>query len=290
MRILNILRFYLTQNRALTAWEIHQKKQLMRKIAYALIVLFYLAVGVLIYLYETGGLDYTVPIVQVENGKVVQVELKEVALKPEPVILPPVKGDSSLFINSKQYNSPMMDDKLQEAEIVDPPIEHIEEPTTQTNTTETCGILVEMPKMKKQLPNSTSYWYAPTIDIDYANRIRNNYTGCVLEHLEQPYASVALAVSAICAYHQGGPKDFNFLGEEVWGVRKFSNAGEYFEEFSQVYNPAKIEDMYFDQYQGKDITLVEQFWRAYLNKFFPDVHPKKVKDLMQSWGYEFTEL
>jgi hypothetical protein len=99
-----------------------------------------------------------------------------------------------------------------------------------------------------------------------------------------------MAVSAMFAYQQDELRDFNFLGEKMWGKKKFNNAEEYFREFSLVFNPANIENEYFDKYQGKDVPLEEQFWRAYLDKFFPNINPKTIREVMKKWGYDYTEF
>ena len=293
MQIFNFFNANWSRNKNLSAWEAHQRKQLLRKIVTGTIVLFYILAGAMIYLYESGSFDRSKPIVVSDDGKAVQVELREVVLlPPEPSVQPPIKDDSNL---EKEDNASIVLPATQERETTElaevvAPIAPDEFFVTEEKEIEKCGTLILMPEKNKELTNSSSYWHTPIVDIEYADKIKSYYGGCVSEYLEQPYATAALAISAICAYQQGGPTDYNFLGKDVWGVRKFENASEFFEEFSLVYNPAKIENSYFDKFQESEIPLVEQFWRAYLEKFFPEVHPKAVKELMVRWGYDYTNI
>ncbi len=132
-------------------------------------------------------------------------------------------------------------------------------------------------------------WFSLLMDLNYADKFRARYIGCVSEYLEQPYATFAMAVSTLYAYEQDDLYNFNFLGERIWGKKKFNNASEYFNEFARIFNPDDIEDEYFEDFKEMNISADEQRWRAYMKKNFPNAPPNTIRTLMRRWGYGFTE-
>ena len=132
-------------------------------------------------------------------------------------------------------------------------------------------------------------WFSLLMDLNYADKFRARYIGCVSEHLEQPYATFAMAITILYAYEKDDLTDFNFLGKKIWGQKKFRDAEEYFDEFARIFNPDDIEQEYFDALKEMNISKDEQQWRAYMKKNFPKAPPNTVRTLMRRWGYGFTE-
>ena len=294
MRFINFQGLTWLLFRNLSPWEIHERKKLLRKVVLALVLVIYIVGGIVIYLYETNKLKFFNSERQDELVKENSVDQKNVALITVRDTL--FKNDSMLNpAFPKTIDSTVVDDRFISNVAGDSSISvlHGEMVGLKSDSlfvaSDKCHIIPEKPK-PKSIQESQEYWYSPLVDLAYADKIRNYYSGCVVDHLEQPYASVALAVSAILAYQDEGQNGFNFLGGKVWKDKKFENASDYFKEFAVIFNPGEIEDEYFDKYQGKRVPLSEQYWRAYVEKYFPDVHPQTVKQVMQRWGYRYTEI
>ncbi len=294
MRPINITKITWFLFRNLSPWEIHERKQLLRKVVNVLIIAIYVVVGIFIFLNETGRLNFMNSKSQVGSikGGPASSDNNITFISEKDSLSKGVQALEAISANPLTDTS-MLDGRLKKnsgdsmMSIV-----HVELASKKDSLSvgaDICSIIIEKPK-PKQVSGSQDYWYSPLVDLAYADKLRSSYSGCVMEHLEQPYASVALAISAIIAYQDKGQNGFNFLGEKVWDKKEFNNASEYFKEFSLIFNPADIEDKYFDKYQGKKVPLSEQYWRAYVEKFFPDVQPKTVRDLMQRWGFRYTEI